>query len=159
MATSKSTTEQNNVAIASKDSAKYFGELSFADLMAKKAEADALNAQLAAALEVKRVEEIKVLADAYAKKAQAAGFSIREALDALEPYLPAKASRKQRAAKGSAPKREVAFVRGTTYKDPSGEGKDWTAGGLGAKPKWLKLLVDDLSTEEQKKKYEELAAK
>ena len=100
-----------------------------------------------------------MLADAYAKKAQAGGFSIQEAIEALEPYLPHKAARKQRAAKGTAPKREVAFVRGVTYKDPSGQGKDWTAGGLGAKPKWLKLLVDDLSTEEQKKKYEELAAK
>jgi len=160
MATSKSITEENTMALVStKDSEKYFGNLSFNELMAKKAESDALAAQLAAALEVKRVEEIKVLADAYAKKAKAGGFSIQEAIEALEPYLPPKAGRKPRAAKGTAPKKEVAFVRGTTYKDPSGEGKEWTAGGLGAKPKWLKLLVDDLPFEEQKKKYEELAAK
>jgi len=66
---------------------------------------------------------------------------------------------KQRAAKGTAPKTEKAFVRGTTYKDPAGVGKEWTAGGLGAKPKWLKALVDNLPAEEQKKKYEELAVK
>ncbi|RYF84181.1 MAG: DUF2384 domain-containing protein [Comamonadaceae bacterium] len=36
--------------------------------------------------QVLRVEELKVLADAYARKLQAAGFTIREGLDALKPY-------------------------------------------------------------------------
>lgn len=40
-----------------------------------------------AAIADRRVEEIKVLADGYAKKLQMNGFSIREGMDALKPYL------------------------------------------------------------------------
>ncbi len=49
-----------------------------------------LQAQLAltnAAIAERRVEELKVLADGYAKKLQMNGFSIREGMDALKPYL------------------------------------------------------------------------
>jgi DNA-binding protein H-NS len=50
----------------------------------------ALQAELArvnAAIEERRIEELKVLADGYAKKLQRNGFSIREGMDALKPYL------------------------------------------------------------------------
>ena len=50
----------------------------------------ALQAELArvnAAIEERRVEELKVLADGYAKKLQRNGFSVREGMDALKPYL------------------------------------------------------------------------
>lgn len=53
----------------------------------------ALLAQTNAAIEDRRVEELKVLADGYAKKLQMNGFSIREGMDALKPYLPAKRAR------------------------------------------------------------------
>lgn len=43
-----------------------------------------------AAIADRRVEEIKVLADGYAKKLQMNGFSIREGIDALKPYIPAR---------------------------------------------------------------------
>ena len=36
--------------------------------------------------QVLRVEELKVLADAYARKLQSVGFTIKEGLDALKPY-------------------------------------------------------------------------
>lgn len=39
------------------------------------------------AIAARRVEELKVLADGYAKKLQMNGFSIREGIDALKPYL------------------------------------------------------------------------
>ena len=39
------------------------------------------------AIAERRVEELKVLADGYAKKLQMNGFSIREGMEALKPYL------------------------------------------------------------------------
>lgn len=47
-----------------------------------------LLAQTDAAIAERRVEELKVLADGYAKKLAMNGFSIREGMDALKPYLP-----------------------------------------------------------------------
>lgn len=50
-----------------------------------------LQRQLAAvdqAIADRRVEELKVLADGYAKKLVMNGFTIREGIDALKPYLP-----------------------------------------------------------------------
>lgn len=41
-----------------------------------------------AAIAERRVEELKVLADGYAKKLNLNGFSVREGIDALKPYLP-----------------------------------------------------------------------
>jgi hypothetical protein len=55
----------------------------------------ALLAQTNAAIEDRRVEELKVLADGYAKKLQMNGFSIREGMDALKPYLPTRRDRAQ----------------------------------------------------------------
>lgn len=123
------------------------------------AELQALVQKASAALDKKRVEEIKILADAYSKKAEAAGFSIQEAIDALKPMLPAKAEKKKRAARGTATKKEQPFERGVTYSDPAKEGKDWTAGSTGAKPQWLRAIVEGLSFEEAKAKYASLAKK
>lgn len=47
----------------------------------------ARRAELDRAIAERRVEELKVLADGYAKKLQMNGFSIREGMDALKPYL------------------------------------------------------------------------
>lgn len=55
----------------------------------------ALLAQTNAAIEDRRVEELKVLADGYAKKLQMNGFEIREGIEALKPYMPAKRPRAQ----------------------------------------------------------------
>ena len=78
--------------IDSNDSKKYFAGLSFADLVAKQEEARLVTEQIAEALVYRRGEEIKVLADAYVKKATAAGFEVQEAMDAVRPYLPVKAA-------------------------------------------------------------------
>lgn len=43
--------------------------------------------QTEAAIADRRIEELKVLADGYAKKLAMNGFSIREGMDALKPYL------------------------------------------------------------------------
>ncbi len=40
------------------------------------------------AIAERRVEELKVLADGYAKKLAINGFSIKEGMAALKPYLP-----------------------------------------------------------------------
>lgn len=45
-------------------------------------------AEVNVAIEHRKVEELKVIADGYAKKCQMYGFSIREAIEALKPYLP-----------------------------------------------------------------------
>jgi DNA-binding protein H-NS len=52
------------------------------------AELQALLARTNEQIAERRVEELKVLADGYAKKLQMNGFSIREGIDALKPYLP-----------------------------------------------------------------------
>ena len=46
-----------------------------------------LLAQTEEAIADRRIEELKVLADGYAKKLAMNGFSIREGMDALKPYL------------------------------------------------------------------------
>lgn len=74
--------------------------------------------------ETKRGEEFKVLADGYAKKAAAGGFSPQEAIDALKPYLP-------RTGKcGSAVK----------YRDPADLSN--TYGGKGKRPTWLREYIE-----------------
>ena len=67
-----------------------------------------------------------MLADAYAKKVTAAGFSIDEAIEALKPYKPAK---KASAAKG--------VKLPAKYRGPNGE--EWS--GKGQDPKWLKAFI------------------
>ena len=74
--------------------------------------------------EMKRVEEIKILADAYAKKTAAAGFSIQEAIDALKPYMPQKG-------KGSS---------AVKYRDPANP--ENTFGGKGKRPTWLREYIE-----------------
>jgi len=69
-------------------------------------------------------------------------------------------ARKPRAANGTAPKKpDQPFVRGTTYVDPKGEGKEWTAGIPGAKPKWLADAVEGLDFAAAQAKYAEFAKK
>lgn len=92
-------------------------KLSYNDLRALAAAATEL-------AEMKRVEEIKILADAYAKKAAAAGFSPQEAIDALKPYLPKKGKG------GSAVK----------YRDPANP--ENTFGGKGKRPTWLREYIE-----------------
>jgi DNA-binding protein H-NS len=45
-------------------------------------------AQTNHAIADRRIAELKVLADGYAKKLATNGFSVREGMDALRPYLP-----------------------------------------------------------------------
>ena len=51
--------------------------------------------QTDAAIAERRIEELKVLADGYAKKLAMNGFSIKEGMEALKPYLPRPAQRRQ----------------------------------------------------------------
>ena len=46
-----------------------------------------LLAQTDAAIAERRVEELKVLADGFARKLAVNGFSVKEDIDALKPYL------------------------------------------------------------------------
>ncbi len=64
--------------------------VSEADIAQRQAQLQALlarRAELDQAIAERRVEELKVLADGYAKKLQMNGFAIREGMDALRPYL------------------------------------------------------------------------
>jgi DNA-binding protein H-NS len=93
------------------------------------------------ALVAKRADELKVLADGYAKKCHAAGFTIEEAVDALASYLPSKGRKGvAKAAKASGMPKPVP---GTTYRNPD-TGEKWTraASGRGRTVSWLQQLVD-----------------
>jgi hypothetical protein len=46
-----------------------------------------LLAQTDAAIAERRVEELKVLADGFARKLAVNGFSVKEGIDALKPYV------------------------------------------------------------------------
>lgn len=46
-----------------------------------------LLAQTNAAIAERRVEELKVLADGFARKLAVNGFSVKEGIDALKPYI------------------------------------------------------------------------
>lgn len=93
-------------------------KLSYAELLNLSQE---LDQQIAA----KRAEELKVLADGYVKKMEAAGFSVQEAVDALQPYLGTAPAAKKRAAAAAAP----------LYQDPANPADTWSGRGLPAR--WL----------------------
>ncbi|KQV96669.1 H-NS family nucleoid-associated regulatory protein [Pelomonas sp. Root1237] len=93
--------------------------LSYIELIALRKE---LDRQIAA----KRGEELKVMADGFAKKIQAAGFTVREAIDELEEYDTPAARTKKRSTSATAP----------LYRDPANPENTWSGRGLPAK--WLK---------------------
>ncbi|MBK6787004.1 MAG: H-NS histone family protein [Betaproteobacteria bacterium] len=128
-------------------------KLNFAELQELAAEARSL-------AEAKRGEELKVLVDGWAKKAQAQQFDIAEVIEEFKHYLPSAAAKKTRAARGSKAVAADAWVKDVVYADPKGAGKDWRGGQRGSKPAWLVALVPDtLSLQEQTAKYASLAKK
>ena len=104
--------------------------LSYVELVALSKE---LDRQIAA----KRREELKVLADGFAKKIQAAGFAVREAIDELEAYDTPMERSKKRAASAAAP----------LYRDPANPDNTWSGRGLPAK--WLKAYEAQGRTREE----------
>src|SRR5688572_27794928 len=102
------------------------------------AELDKQRLDAEALLQSKRVEELKVLADAYAQKLQTGGFTIAEGLAALEPH---EAAKRTRAPKGSLPPKEPKpYKDGEVYKDPNSS-NTWTGGTRGRLPSWLRKLT------------------
>ena len=95
------------------------GKLSFAELVA-------LKARLDKEIEDKRGEELKVLADGYAKKLQQAGFSVSEGIDALRPYVDARRTAKASGMGSTAP---------VLYQDPANPSNTWS--GRGRAARWL----------------------
>ncbi|MBB3360906.1 DNA-binding protein H-NS [Mitsuaria sp. BK045] len=86
----------------------------------------ALRARLDREIGEKRDEELKVLADGYVKKAQAAGFTADEAFDALRPYVEDKQRGKRSDAGAPAP---------VMYRDPQNPQNTWS--GRGRAARWL----------------------
>jgi len=80
-----------------------------------------LSKQLELQIAEKRSEELKVLVDGFAKKLEAAGFTVAEGAEALKPYLLV-------ANRGS----KTAPVR---YRNPANPADTWS--GRGRAPKWL----------------------
>ncbi|WP_343639668.1 H-NS histone family protein [Roseateles sp.] len=80
-----------------------------------------LSKQLERQIAEKRSEELKVLVDGFAKKLEAAGFTVAEGAEALKPYLPV-------ASHGG----KTAPVR---YRNPANPADTWS--GRGRAPKWL----------------------
>lgn len=93
-------------------------KLSYAELLQ-------LSKELEQQISEKRDEELKVLVDGFAKKVQASGFTVDEALVALQPYTAA-TKRKGNQAGSSAP---------VLYRDPSNPENTWS--GRGRAAKWI----------------------
>lgn len=93
-------------------------KLSYAELLQ-------LSKELEQQISEKRLEELKVLVDGFAKKVQASGFTVDEALVALQPYTAA-TKRKSNQAGSSAP---------VLYRDPSNPENTWS--GRGRAAKWI----------------------
>lgn len=110
--------------------------MSYAEIQKRIKDMDVERAELETALQAKRGEEIKVLADAYAKKLQAGGFSISEGIKALAPYDTATAKRF-----GAAPRPPREVETGMTYKNPE-TGTTWRAGAKGRVVGWLQAQID-----------------
>jgi len=91
------------------------------------AELRALLTKTEAALAAKRDEELKVLADGYAKKLVVNGFTVAEGIEALRPYLPSKAA-KQAASSGA--------LKPAKYANPDNATQTWI--GMGKQPGWFK---------------------
>lgn len=94
------------------------------------AELVALRTRLEQEIEGKRDEELKILADGYAKKLRAAGFSVEEGIKALLPYTEAK--RRGSATTTTSPARVL-------YRDPANPENTWS--GRGQPAKWLSQYV------------------
>ncbi|SEL88484.1 DNA-binding protein H-NS [Roseateles sp. YR242] len=84
-----------------------------------------LNKQLEQQINAKRGEELKVLVDGFAKKLEAAGFSVTEGVEALKPYM-ASAGSTRKAGGGAAP---------VLYRDPANPANTWS--GRGRAAGWL----------------------
>jgi len=93
-------------------------KLSYAELLQ-------LSKELEQQISEKRDEELKVLVDGFAKKVQASGFTVDEAMVALQPYTAA-TKRKNNQARSSAP---------VLYRDPSNPENTWS--GRGRAAKWI----------------------
>ncbi|MDE2370263.1 MAG: H-NS histone family protein [Burkholderiales bacterium] len=93
------------------------------------------------AINQKRAEEVKVLADGYAKKLQMSGFTIAEGIEALKPYLPARSARSvARAPKAAAGEPAAATApRAPKYANPQRPQETWV--GVGKPPQWFRDLV------------------
>ncbi|MDT9002236.1 H-NS histone family protein [Paucibacter sp. APW11] len=94
------------------------------------AELISLRARLEKEIEEKRDEELKVLADGYAKKLQAAGFSVEEGIKAMLPYTEAKL--RGSAAISTSPARVL-------YRDPANPENTWS--GRGQPARWLSQYI------------------
>lgn len=93
-------------------------KLSYAELLQ-------LSKELELQIGEKRDEELKVLVDGFAKKVQASGFTVDEAMVALQPYTAA-TRRESNQAGSSAP---------VLYRDPSNPENTWS--GRGRAAKWI----------------------
>ncbi|WP_225784546.1 H-NS family nucleoid-associated regulatory protein [Xenophilus sp. Marseille-Q4582] len=96
------------------------------------------------ALNTKKAEELKVLADQYALKLKAAGFTLDEGIKAVKPY-----AKKNRAPRGSVPPPAPRPVKeGVTYRNPQ-NGETWTAGTRGRIVGWLQERLNAGSPAEE----------
>ena len=114
---------------------------------------DDVGAQIAA----KRDNELKTLVNGWAQKAALNGLTVAEVISEFETYLPKKGAATPRAAAGPASKGPKPYKMGVTYRNPNGS-ESWTGGTKGRQPPWLRDLVPDtLSLEERVRKFAELA--
>jgi DNA-binding protein H-NS len=111
-----------------------------------------------------RDKELYVLAEGYWFKAKKAGFTVKEAKDALTQFVgdtdaaAADKPNKTRAKRGTAtPKEAKAYEPGQQYKDPKSNAV-WTGGTKGRMPPWLSAKFEDgMSVQEKAKIFQSIA--
>jgi DNA-binding protein H-NS len=114
---------------------------------------DDVSTQIAA----KRDNELKTLVNGWAQKAALNGLTVAEVIAEFETYLPKKGGAAPRAAASPAAKGPKPYKVGVVYRNPNGS-ESWTGGTKGRQPPWLRELVPEtLSHEERVRKFADLA--
>jgi len=106
---------------------------------------------------VKRDNELKTLVNGWAQKAAQNGLTVAEVIAEFETYLPKKGGSAPRAAASAAAKGPKPYKVGVVYRNPNGS-ESWAGGTKGRQPPWLRDLVPEtLSHEEKVRKFADLA--
>jgi hypothetical protein len=149
--TTTSSTKEDSVTLL--DTSK----LSYADKVRLIAE---MQQEVAAA----KVKQIESLAEEFNKALHENGFTLSDALPSLYPELMRYAAgrnpvvkRAARSTTSASVHKNAPWTDGTTYANPTNTAETWTGGSKGAKPKWLRAIIDGMDDEQQKAKFAELA--
>ena len=104
---------------------------------------------------VRRDNELKILVNAWAQKAEQSGMAVADVISEFRHYLPA--SRRPKTPSKLATAGAKPYRVGVTYKNPESL-EAWIGGTRGRQPPWLRHIMGALISDEAKAaKYELLA--